>query len=87
MATRKGRMALVSSVRYSGVVSFRPMISVSRWPALALALSMASTAASGARSASSKALVLARMKRRTRSALLASVSLLATMPELIRLTP
>ena len=63
------------------------MISVSRTPALGLAFSIASTAASGFFSASSSARVVARMKRFTRSGLLSSVSLLAMMPELIRLTP
>ena len=85
--TRSGRRLLVSSVWYSAVVSFRPTSIVSRWPDLGCAFSVASTAASGFFSASSSALVVARMKRLTRSALAVSVSLFATMPELIRFTP
>src|SRR4051812_12700313 len=67
--TWNGRLLLVSGVRYSGMVSSKPCVRVSILPPFGLASRIDCAAAFGSFSAASTALVVADMKRFTRSAL------------------
>ena len=85
--TWNGRLPLVSAVRYSGIVSSKPWVSVSILPPFGLASRIDCAAPLASFSAASTALVVAYMKRLTRSALALTNSVLATTPEQTMLMP